>query len=176
MSRRHRPIGSRAARVGQVIVMAGLLLVVAAQAGCKPAPTLDAAVRKPIDDYFRGFKTFDATLVVSAASPEMRRGMPRTPEELVAQLRGSAQSYGPVQSWSADAATADVDPDNGQALVTVNVTSEKVIHVMRLDLRRYEDGWHIYGIEQWDTVRNPGYDKQLPRDIGQSNPFSSGVK
>lgn len=174
MPRRRHLTGRRAALIGQVIVAATLMLASIALAGCRTSPTIDPAVKKPVDDYFGGFRALDATQAVSATSPDMRTTLPSTPEEMVARMRANADDYGPIQNWSID--SADVDTDNGQALVTVRVTSRKAIIVMGVDLRRYEDGWRIYGLSQKDAVRNPGSTEQLPRDIGQTNPFGAGVK
>lgn len=174
MPRRRHLTGRRAALVGQAIVAATLILTAVIVAGCRTSPAVDPAVKKPIDDYFEGFKTLDATRAVLATSPEMRATMPSTPEDMVARMRASAEDYGPLVSWSID--SADVDTDNGQALVTVSVTSEKVIHVMALDLRHFDDGWLIYGLSRKDAVRNPQSTEQSPRDIGQTNPFGAGVK
>jgi hypothetical protein len=173
LDRRHLT-GRWAALISLVIVAATLLLAGALSIGCRTSPSVDPAVRKPIDDYFGGFQALDATRAVHATSLELRTTLPSTPEEMVAKMRGNAEQYGPIETWSID--TATVDTDNGQALATVRVTSKKVIYVMSVDLRRYEDGWRIYGLSQKDALRNPASTDQLPRDIGQANPFGSGVK
>ncbi len=174
MPRRRHLTGRRAALIGQAIVAATLILTAALSAGCRTSPSVDPAVKKPIDDYFEAFKALDATRAVLATSPELRTTLPSTPEEMVARMRSNAEQYGELQTWSID--SADVDTDNGQALVTLRVTSRKVIYVMLIDLRRYDDGWRIYGLSQKDAVRNPGSTEQLPRDIGQTNPFGTGVR
>lgn len=174
MPRKRHLTGRRAALVGQAIVAATLILTAAVSVGCRTSPSVDAAIMKAVDDYFGGFKTYDATRAADAMAPTMRAALPTTPEEMVARMRANADKYGAIQEWAVD--SADVDTDNGQALVTVRVTSTKVIYLMDLDLRRYEPGWLIMELKQKDAVRNPESTETAPRDIGQSNPFGTGIK
>lgn len=160
----------RFAGVGFAIVLASIAVTLAAMApGCAREQALDPAVGSTLDSYFEGFKTEDATKVLSVVGAELRGTMSPLPEETAKQLRKANERYGGVQEWAVQ--DGDVDDLNGQALVTVRVTSTKAIHIVLMDLRMEEGEWKVYGIEDKDAVRNPDYDRSIPGDIGRDNPF-----
>ena len=74
-----------------------------------------------------------------------------------------------MRSWRV--IDSKVDEPNAQAFVNAFVYTDKVIYLMKFELRRQGDAWKVEQTTQADAVRNPAYDGQLPQDVGRSNPF-----
>lgn len=159
------------ARFGIVLACAALAVaaVFATASACRKQAAINPEVKRAVDTYFNAFKSEDATKVFTVVSAELAQRMPRLPEVMKKRLREANERYGGLEAWGIK--QADVDLANGQALVTVQTTSKKAIHVVSLDLRMEEGSWKVYGIEQKDIIRNPDFKQQAPGDIGRPNPF-----